>query len=263
MTAATSPAADQEGARARRRQGLRRRKRESRKRGKLRGLGIGNFLEVTAPPTKELADITFNADGTVTLATGTLDFGMGHATPFAQVLSQQLGIPFDEDQAPAGRQRPPADRRRQRRLEIAHASAAPPSSKPQPKSSRRARTLASHVLEASPSDIEFSHGRFVIAGTDRSISVMELAHSCATAASSCRRTRRNRSTSRTSATVPAPRLPERLPRRRSRGRSRNRRRRGGEIHLRQRLRRRRQSDDRRRSAAWRRGAGHRPGADGE
>ena len=68
--------------------GFARRKRESRKRGKLRGFGIGNFLEVTAPPSKELADIAFNADGTVTITTGTLDFGMGHATPFAQVLER-------------------------------------------------------------------------------------------------------------------------------------------------------------------------------
>jgi carbon-monoxide dehydrogenase large subunit len=72
------------------------RKRDSRKRGKLRGLGIGNFLEVTAPPSKELAQIEFNADGTVTLTTGTQDFGMGHATPFAQVLSEKLGVPFDK-----------------------------------------------------------------------------------------------------------------------------------------------------------------------
>ena len=47
--------------------GFAQRKRESRKRGKLRGFGIGNFLEVTAPPSKELAGISFNADGTVTL----------------------------------------------------------------------------------------------------------------------------------------------------------------------------------------------------
>src|SRR3984893_14939918 len=76
--------------------GFAKRKRESRKRGKLRGLGIGNFLEVTAPPSKGLAGITFNADDTVTLTTGTLDFGMGHATPFAQVLSERLGVPFDK-----------------------------------------------------------------------------------------------------------------------------------------------------------------------
>ena len=45
-----------------------RRKRESRKRGKLRGLGIGSFLEVTAPPSKELGGIVFEADGSVTVA---------------------------------------------------------------------------------------------------------------------------------------------------------------------------------------------------
>src|SRR5207245_7079114 len=71
------------------------RKRESRKRGKLRGLGIGSYLEVTAPPNKEMGSIRFEADGTVTLVTGTLDYGQGHAAPFAQVLSERLGIPFD------------------------------------------------------------------------------------------------------------------------------------------------------------------------
>ena len=101
--------------------GFARRKRESRKRGKLRGFGIGNFLEVTAPPSKELADIKFNADGTVTLATGTQDFGMGHATPFAQVLSQQLGIPFDKITHAAGRQRQADRGRRLRRFEVDHA----------------------------------------------------------------------------------------------------------------------------------------------
>src|ERR1700704_1600498 len=74
--------------------GFAKRKRESRKNGKLRGLGIGSYLEVTAPPSKELGGIVFEADGTVTLLTGTMDFGMGHATPFAQVLSERLGIPF-------------------------------------------------------------------------------------------------------------------------------------------------------------------------
>src|SRR5256886_2269975 len=75
--------------------GFARRKRESRKRGKVRGLGIGNFLEVTAPPSKEMGGIRFEADGTVTIITGTLDYGQGHAAPFAQVLSERLGIPFE------------------------------------------------------------------------------------------------------------------------------------------------------------------------
>ncbi len=150
------------------------RKRESRRRGKLRGLGIGNFLEVTAPPAKELADITFNADGTVTLATGTLDFGMGHATPFAQVLSQQLGIPFekislmqgDSDRLVMGGGSGGSKSLMHTGTAIVEASA---------KIIEKGKSIASYVLEASPSDLEFSQGRFVIAGTDRSISLMDLA----------------------------------------------------------------------------------------
>src|SRR5216110_1194724 len=75
--------------------GFKQRRREAKKRGKLRGLGIGSYLEVTAPPNKEMGGIRFEQDGTVTLITGTLDYGQGHAAPFAQVLSERLGIPFD------------------------------------------------------------------------------------------------------------------------------------------------------------------------
>src|SRR5204862_1212133 len=72
-----------------------RRKKESRKAGKLRGIAVGSYLEVTAPPSGELGKITFRPDGTVKLTTGTLDYGQGHATPFAQVLSAQLGVHFE------------------------------------------------------------------------------------------------------------------------------------------------------------------------
>jgi aerobic carbon-monoxide dehydrogenase large subunit len=154
--------------------GFARRKRESRRRGRLRGLGIGNFLEVTAPPSKELAAITFNADGTVTLATGTLDFGMGHATPFAQVLSQSLGIPFekislvqgDSDRIVMGGGSGGSKSLMHSGTAIVEASE---------KVIEKGKDIASHVLEAAVSDIEFSRGRFVIAGTDRAISLVELA----------------------------------------------------------------------------------------
>jgi aerobic carbon-monoxide dehydrogenase large subunit len=154
--------------------GFARRKRESARRGKLRGLGIGNFLEVTAPPSKELADIAFNADGTVTLTTGTLDFGMGHATPFAQILSERLGIPFekialhqgDSDRVRMGGGSGGSKSLMHSGTAIVEAAA---------KVVEKGKEIASHVLEASVSDIEFGQGRFVIAGTDRSISVMELA----------------------------------------------------------------------------------------
>jgi carbon-monoxide dehydrogenase large subunit len=154
--------------------GFARRKRESLRRGKLRGLGIGNFLEVTAPPSKELAGIVFNADGTVTLTTGTLDFGMGHATPFAQVLSEKLGIPFekislvqgDSDRIVMGGGSGGSKSLMHSGTAIVEAAA---------KVIEKGKEIASHVLEAAASDIEFRHGRFVIAGTDRAISLVELA----------------------------------------------------------------------------------------
>ncbi len=154
--------------------GFGRRKRESRKRGRVRGLGIGSFLEVTAPPSKEMGGIRFEADGTVTIITGTLDYGQGHAAPFAQVLSERLGVPFerirllqgDSDQLLAGGGTGGSKSIMHSGTAIVEASA---------KVIEQGRQIASHVLEASVSDIEFAHGRFVIAGTDRAIGIMELA----------------------------------------------------------------------------------------
>ena len=63
------------------------------------------------------------------------------------------------------------------------------------------KQIASHVLEASAADIEFAHGRFVIAGTDRAIGIMELAEKLRAGLKLPRRTCRSRSTSATSATA--------------------------------------------------------------
>ena len=57
--------------------------------------GIGDYLEVTGPPSQEMGGIRFEPDGDVTIITGTLDYGQGHWTPFAQILHEKLGIPFD------------------------------------------------------------------------------------------------------------------------------------------------------------------------
>ena len=42
-----------------------------------------------------MGGIRFEDDGAVTIITGTLDYGQGHASPFAQVLADRLGVPFD------------------------------------------------------------------------------------------------------------------------------------------------------------------------
>ena len=178
--------------------GFAKRKRESRKRGKLRGIGMTTYLEVTAGPAKESAGIIFNADGTVTLTTGTLDFGMGHATPFAQVLSQQLGIPFDKIKLVQG----DSDRivvggGSGGSKSIMHSGTAIVEGSA--KVIEKGKQLAGYVLEASASDITFERGQFTIVGTDRSISIMELARRNYTAGSICRPKRRKLSTSSMSA----------------------------------------------------------------
>ena len=150
------------------------RKAESRARGRLRGIGIGQYLEVTAPPMNEMGGIRFEADGTVTIITGTLDYGQGHATPFAQVLSDRLGIPFerirllqgDSDELIAGGGTGGSKSIMASGAAIAQASR---------EVVDKGRAVAAHMLEAGVADIEFAGGRFLIAGTDRGIGIMELA----------------------------------------------------------------------------------------
>ena len=150
------------------------RKAESRARGKLRGRGIGNYLEVTAPPMKEMGGIRFESDGTVTIVTGTLDYGQGHASPFAQVLTTRLGIPFerirllqgDSDELIAGGGTGGSKSLMASGAAIVEAS---------DKVIERGKQIASFVLEAAAADIEFAEGRFGIVGTDRGIGIMELA----------------------------------------------------------------------------------------
>src|SRR5215468_3155790 len=121
-----------------------------------------------------MGGIRFEADGTVTIITGTLDYGQGHAAPFAQVLADKLDIPFervrllqgDSDQLLAGGGTGGSKSIMHSGTAIVEASA---------KVIEQGKQIASHVLEAAVADIEFAQGRFVIAGTDRAIGIMELA----------------------------------------------------------------------------------------
>ncbi len=150
------------------------RKKESKKQGKLRGIAVGSYLEVTAPPSGELGKINFEPDGSVKLTTGTLDYGQGHATPFAQVLSAQLGVPFekitleqgDSDLVRFGNGTGGSRSITATGQAIVEAAALVVA---------KGKQAAAHLMEASEGDIEFGNGRFTIAGTDRSIGIMELA----------------------------------------------------------------------------------------
>src|SRR3954452_17147723 len=150
------------------------RKEESRARGKLRGRGISDYLELTGPPGREMGGIRFEPDGDVTIVTGTLDYGQGHWTPFAQVLAARLGVPFrrirlvqgDSDRLIAGGGTGGS------KSMIVSGNAIIGAAE---KVIENGKQIAAHVLEAAAADIEFRSGRFVIAGTDRAIGIMELA----------------------------------------------------------------------------------------
>jgi carbon-monoxide dehydrogenase large subunit len=159
--------------------GFAERRRGSEAHGRLRGRGLACYLEVTAPPNPEMGGIRFEEDGRVTMITGTLDYGQGHASAFAQVLVDRLGLPFeqidlvqgDSDQLLAGGGTGGSRSIMASGKALVEAAA---------EVIEKGRALAGHVLEAAPADIvfeagEFQAGLFRIAGTDRAIPLLDLA----------------------------------------------------------------------------------------
>lgn len=150
------------------------RRAEAKRRGKLRGIGMSYYIEVTANAPQEAADIRFTADGRVRMGIGAGPSGQGHETAFAQILDEKLGIPIDmvdfvhgdSDQLKQGSGTGGA-----KTLMLAGTALVDASEKIIVKG----RKLAGHFLEAAEQDIEFHDGAFAIAGTDRSITVLELA----------------------------------------------------------------------------------------
>ena len=76
--------------------GFEARKIESKKNGFFRGRALTYYLEVTAPVGKEMGRIRFDDNGSITLISGNLDYGQGHLTSFAQIMSDKLSIPMDK-----------------------------------------------------------------------------------------------------------------------------------------------------------------------
>ncbi|MFZ0621095.1 MAG: xanthine dehydrogenase family protein molybdopterin-binding subunit [Pseudolabrys sp.] len=76
--------------------GFKKRREESRKRGKLRGLGISNTIERAAAPGTEGAEVRFDRSGTATLFSGSVTAGQGHETVFKQLVCDRLGLNPEE-----------------------------------------------------------------------------------------------------------------------------------------------------------------------
>ncbi|MBT5454991.1 MAG: xanthine dehydrogenase family protein, partial [Rhodospirillaceae bacterium] len=153
--------------------GFEARRAESAANGRLRGISVSNYLENTGG-AGELADIRFRDDGTVALVTGAKDMGTSHRTPFMQILSEKLGVPYDKieviqndsDEMSAG-----AGGSGGSKTLVGAGNAIVDAADGIIDLGKK---VAAHVLEAAEVDMEFSRGNFTVAGTDKSINVMSL-----------------------------------------------------------------------------------------
>jgi carbon-monoxide dehydrogenase large subunit len=147
----------------------------SRKRGRLRGLGIANAIEQAGGTVQpEYAEIRFNPSGTAMLLMGTKAQGQGHETAFKQILHERLGIDPHEVQYIDG----DTDRvafgmgtNGSRSIVLGGSALYLAAGKVIDKAKR----IAAHLLEASAQDLEFADGMFRVVGTDKAVSLKEVA----------------------------------------------------------------------------------------
>jgi carbon-monoxide dehydrogenase large subunit len=142
--------------------------------GKLRGIGIATAVAATGGRDYEHAEIRFDPAGGVVLLCGSMDHGQGHATTFKQVLSDRLGIDADKIRYRWG----DSDLVTMGIGTFGSRSAQLAGSAIMTAADRlieRGREIAAHAMEAAADDVVFEHGRFAIAGTDRSVALDEVA----------------------------------------------------------------------------------------
>jgi carbon-monoxide dehydrogenase large subunit len=158
--------------------GFAERRDRARARGKLRGIGIANPIEKAAGPGQEFAEIRFHPSGNATLLMGSKNQGQGHETTFKQVLYEKLGldpsvvqyIDGDTDRVAFG-----IGTNGSRSTVIGGSALWMAADKVIAKGKR----IAAHLLEAADADIEFAinetGGNFAVAGTDRRLSITDVA----------------------------------------------------------------------------------------
>jgi aerobic carbon-monoxide dehydrogenase large subunit len=150
------------------------RRETSRRRGRLRGLAVVNAIERAAAPQPEFAEIRFDPSGSATVLMGTKDQGQGHETTFKQVLHERLGLDPDAVRYVDG----DTDRvafgtgTMGSRSTVVGGSALWLAAD---KVIAKGKRIAAHLLEAAEADLIFEEGRFRVAGTDRAVSITDVA----------------------------------------------------------------------------------------
>ena len=146
----------------------------SRERSMVRGRGVCCFLECVGGLMYESADIRFGDDGGIDVVLATQSSGQGHETSFSQLVAYRLGVAMDQVRIHQGDSH-----------DVPRGLASIASRSLLMSGSamflacdlivEKGRKVASELLEAAAADIEFGDGHFAIAGTDRSVSLLEVA----------------------------------------------------------------------------------------
>ena len=144
--------------------------------GRLYGVGLAMYAENDGSTPTEFAEVAVSGDGRITAMVGTQDFGMGHSTMYSQILSERLGVNMEEIDVVFG------DTDKVKRGAGSHGSrsarmggtAAVMSAD---KVILQARVEAAEILETAVADIEFADGHFTVAGTDRTVTLYQVAAS--------------------------------------------------------------------------------------
>jgi carbon-monoxide dehydrogenase large subunit len=150
------------------------RRRRSEAAGKRRGLGIGCFLEHAGGAPMEGAGIVFRGDGTLALDLATGASGQGHATIFGRLVAERLGLALEKIVVRAGDTRLAVEGSGTVASRGTMTSGAA-TLKAVELVIEKGRRVAARLLEAAEADIDYGNGAFRIVGTDRSVTLFEVA----------------------------------------------------------------------------------------
>jgi carbon-monoxide dehydrogenase large subunit len=142
--------------------------------GKLRGYGFASYIEACAFPGSEEANVVLGTDGTVTLYIGTQSNGQGHATAYGQVIAAYLSLDISTVKTVQGDTDLVANgggTGGSRSIPLGAASVDIASKV----LVEKIKTIAADKLEASAGDLELVDGAVRIVGTDRAISLADVA----------------------------------------------------------------------------------------
>jgi carbon-monoxide dehydrogenase large subunit len=150
------------------------RRREAKKRGRLLGIGVANYVETPVGMPHERVAIKVSATGGVALIVGTQSSGQGHETSFRQVMADQLGVDPEAINFVSGDSATLASgggTHSDRSMRLAGSLMVETSRKVIDK----ARAIAAVMLDVAEGDISFADGLFVAPNSNRRLTLFDIA----------------------------------------------------------------------------------------